>query len=48
MQILVVVAPVFATNCCVVVAGPDGQLQLQRVEAAVVVRGGAFEPVKGR
>ena len=31
-----------------VVAGPDGQLQLQRVEAAVVVRGGAFEPVKGR
>ena len=32
-----------------VVAGPGGQLQLQRVEAAVVVRGGAFEPVdKGR
>jgi len=31
-----------------VVTGPDGQLQLQRVEAAVVVRGGAFEPVKGR
>ncbi|MFC7877176.1 MBL fold metallo-hydrolase [Isoptericola sp. NPDC057391] len=25
MQILVVVAPVFATNCCVVVAGPDGR-----------------------
>ncbi len=31
-----------------VVAGPGGQLQLQRVEAAVVVRGGTFEPVKGR
>ena len=32
-----------------VVAGPGGQLQLQRQEAAVVVRGGAFEPVdKGR
>ncbi|SDE18985.1 hypothetical protein SAMN05428966_107224 [Massilia sp. PDC64] len=32
-----------------VVAGPGGQLQLQRREAAVVVRGGAFEPVdKGR
>lgn len=25
MQILLVVAPVFATNCCVVVAGPDGR-----------------------
>ncbi|MFE5337082.1 MBL fold metallo-hydrolase [Isoptericola sp. NPDC056573] len=25
MQILVVVAPVFATNCCVVVAGADGR-----------------------
>ena len=32
-----------------VVAGPGGQLQLKRVEAAVVVRGGALEPVdKGR
>ncbi len=32
-----------------VAAGPGGQLQLQRIEAAVVVRGGAFEPVdKGR
>lgn len=32
-----------------VVAGPGGQLQLQRREAAVVVRGGTFEPVdKGR
>ncbi len=32
-----------------VVPGPGGQLQLQRVEAAVVVRGGTFEPVdKGR
>ncbi|MCS0614487.1 penicillin-binding protein activator [Massilia kyonggiensis] len=32
-----------------VVRGPGGQLQLQRAEAAVVVRGGAFEPVdKGR
>jgi uncharacterized protein len=32
-----------------VVRGPGGQLQLQRVEAAVVVRGDAFEPVdKGR
>jgi hypothetical protein len=32
-----------------VVAGPSGQLQLQRAEAAVVVRGGTFEPVdKGR
>jgi len=32
-----------------VVAGPGGQLQLQRAEAAVVVRGGTFEPVdKGR
>jgi hypothetical protein len=28
-----------------VVSGPGGQLQLQRVEAAVVVRAGAFEPV---
>jgi len=25
VQILLVVAPVFATNCCVVVAGPDGR-----------------------
>jgi outer membrane PBP1 activator LpoA protein len=32
-----------------VVAGPGGQLQLQRAEAAVVIRGGTFEPVdKGR
>jgi len=32
-----------------VVLGPGGQLQLQRREAAVVVRAGAFEPVdKGR
>jgi uncharacterized protein len=32
-----------------VAPGPGGQLQLQRVEAAVVVRGGTFEPVdKGR
>jgi outer membrane PBP1 activator LpoA protein len=32
-----------------VVPGPGGQLQLQRAEAAVVVRAGAFEPVdKGR
>jgi outer membrane PBP1 activator LpoA protein len=28
-----------------VAPGPGGQLQLQRVEAAVVVRGGTFEPV---
>jgi hypothetical protein len=29
-----------------VVSGPGGQLQLQRVEAAVVVRDGRFEPVE--